>query len=148
VRDYDFGVEEQLGRTGLGTRTPRPPWPGGAGTIKEDAMELYDRDAVDFEVEGHPLRDIGNYNEYLVLEIMREVYSKEHLVCRCPVCVEDIFALSLNALPARYIQTTSLETYKGSRYFIDKDRVRAAVLNAFRTVMDNPNHGSPEKAAG
>jgi hypothetical protein len=103
-------------------------------------MELITRDGVDYEVAGHSLQDIVNYNEVAVAQVMREVLAKNLSLCQCRFCVEDVYALSLNALPARYIQPSSLRTYTTSRTFIDLEIVREKVLEAVSSVSKKPNH--------
>lgn len=103
-------------------------------------MELVSRDDVDFRVAGHSLQDIVNHNELVVLEVMREEFAKNLSLCQCRFCVEDVYALSLNALPARYIQPSSLQTYKASTHFIDASAVREKVREAIAAVSKRPNH--------
>jgi hypothetical protein len=103
-------------------------------------MEIIDRDSIDWSVEGRSLRDILNFNECVVLELMREIYEDDPSLCRCDACIEDVYALTLNALPTRYIQVTSVRTYKESAGFINKDDVKPKLNEAIGKVKDRPNH--------
>ena len=103
-------------------------------------MEIISRDMIDYTVAGHSLIDIANYNEYLVLKLMREVYKKDDGLCSCSLCVEDIFALTLNSLSPRYIQVTSVRTYEESKYFIKEEEVRAKLMESVEKVRSNPTH--------
>jgi hypothetical protein len=103
-------------------------------------MEIIDRDSIDWSVEGHSLRDILNFNECVVLDLMREIYQDDSSLCRCDTCIEDVYALTLNALPTRYIQVTSVRTYQESVGFIDKDNVKPKLLEAIDKVKERPNH--------
>lgn len=103
-------------------------------------MEILTRDAIDYRVAGHSLHEIVNFNECAVLQAMRRLYGHDTSLCRCSLCVEDTFALALNALPPRYIQATSLHTYGGSGQFISEDKVRAVVEEAAGKVKARPNH--------
>lgn len=103
-------------------------------------MEILTRDAIDYEVAGHALHEIVNFNEPAVLKAMRRLYAQDPALCRCSLCVEDTFALAMNALPPRYIQATSLHTYEGSHNFISEDKVRTAVADAAVKVKARPNH--------
>lgn len=103
-------------------------------------VEMLDRDSIDYQVAGHSLYSIVNFNEYMVLEIMRDIYEKDGTLCPCTICVEDTFALSLNTLPPRYIQVTSVRTYAMSNHFINEDDVREKVLDAVKKVKESPNH--------
>jgi len=98
------------------------------------------RDDVDYEVANQSLGHIINYNEYLVLEIMRECYKKDTSLCTCSLCTEDIYALALNKLPSRYIQPTNIELYKNHNTFISIGEVRGIVLSAIKTVKEKPSH--------
>ncbi len=102
--------------------------------------EFIGRDSINYSVEGHDLYEIINYHEPLVLRFMREAYEQDPSLCRCALCVEDSFALALNALPPRYIQVTSLRTYESSRTFIDEETVRQKVLEAIAKVKASPKH--------
>ncbi|CAN2041613.1 competence protein ComFB [Candidatus Magnetomoraceae bacterium gMMP-15] len=103
-------------------------------------MEIIERDVIDYNVEGNYLNDIVNYNEYLVLKIMKDIFAKNKDLCRCSLCVEDIYVLSLNSLPPRYIQITSYKKYEESRNFIDEHEVRLKVLEAVSKIKNNPRH--------
>jgi competence protein ComFB len=103
-------------------------------------MEILSRDAIDYDVAGHSLIEIINFNEEAVLRAMRRLYAQDLELCRCSICVEDTFALALNTLPPRYIQATSMHTYAGSRNFIPEEQVSAAVAEAAGKVKARPNH--------
>ncbi len=103
-------------------------------------MEMISRDGLDYQVEGHSLGEIFNFNEYAVLKAMRELYAADPGLCRCSLCVEDVFALALNALPPRYIQSTSLRTYELSPKFIGAEEVGSKVREALAKVAGSPNH--------
>lgn len=103
-------------------------------------MEFLDRGNLDYEVEQHCVSHIVNYNEQLVLQALRERYADDQAPCRCAHCIEDVYALALNGLPARYIQATSLKKYLASETFIGLDEVRAHVDRAVARVSIRPNH--------
>ena len=103
-------------------------------------MEILTRDGIDYSVAGHSLHEIVNCNEHLVLIALRQIYASDKSLCRCPICVEDTFALALNALPPRYIQPTSVQTYQGSVHFVPEEQVRARVTDAASKVQNRPNH--------
>lgn len=103
-------------------------------------MQVLSRDEMDYEIEGCSLRDVINFNEYLVLKIIRETLQRDLSLCRCSLCIEDVFALSLNSLPPRYIQVTSLDRYSKSKNFIDEQEVRNKVMEAWQIISKNPGH--------
>jgi competence protein ComFB len=103
-------------------------------------MVIISRDSLDYRVEGHSLGEIFNFNEQAVLETMREIYESDPSLCKCSLCIEDIFALALNSLPPRYIQATSMTEYEASPDYIGNDEVREKVATAVEKVSKRPNH--------
>lgn len=103
-------------------------------------MELFSRDGIDYSIEDCSVGDIFNYNEILVLQTMRKLYKENSSQCHCPICIEDLFALSLNNLPPRYIQITSIEKYVNSKNFVDEKMVREKVLEACKKINKKPGH--------
>jgi hypothetical protein len=103
-------------------------------------MEIFSRDEIDYTIEDCSLGDIFNYNELLVIEIMRQIYQENDSFCRCPICIEDTFALSVNSLPTRYIQMSNVEKYINSNNYVNEQMVRQKVLEAFRKIKNNPGH--------
>ena len=104
-------------------------------------MELSNRENINFSIEGYSLYDLCNIHEQQVLEAMRDIFAKTPPLCNCGICVEDIYALAMNSLPARYIQATRLDNYLRSKDFVSKATVRDKVLQAIEKVGKNPNHG-------
>ena len=103
-------------------------------------MHVLNRDEMEYEIEGCSLRDVINFNEYLVLKVIRDVLEHDASLCRCSLCIEDVFALTLNSLPPRYIQITSAERYSASEDFIDEKKVKEKVLDAWGKISKNPAH--------
>jgi competence protein ComFB len=103
-------------------------------------MEIFNRDGIDYIIEDCSVSDIYNHNEVIVLKVIRDTLQEDPSLCRCPICIEDIFALSLNALPPRYIQSTSIEKYIHSPNYIDEKRVRRKVMEAWEKIKAKPGH--------
>ncbi|MBI5015974.1 MAG: late competence development ComFB family protein [Deltaproteobacteria bacterium] len=103
--------------------------------------ELLTHDSIDYDVAGHSMRDIVNYNEFEVLRAMRKLFAKDVSFCQCNLCTEDIYALALNSLPPRYIQASSVRSYRESVNFIDERLVAEKVQESVAKVRRNPNHG-------
>jgi competence protein ComFB len=103
-------------------------------------MDLLNRDGIDYEIEGCMLNDIINFNELMVLRAMRDVLETNTNFCRCSFCIEDVFALTLNKLPPRYIQITSIEKYAQSQNFVTAEEAREKILDAWEKISRNPNH--------
>lgn len=88
-------------------------------------------------VNDYSLEHIRNRHETAVAEIMRDKLALEDDFCGCRICIEDVFALTLNVLPPHYVQTTSI--------ILKKDRpseqdVNRAVEDAIDKVKVRPNH--------
>jgi len=107
---------------------------------RQAAMEIFNRDGIDYTIEDCSVSDIFNYNEILVLKVIREILWKDQTLCRCPICIEDLFALSLNSIPPRYIQITSIEKYLNSANFISEKTIREKVLAAWEKIKAKPGH--------
>ncbi len=89
------------------------------------------------------LSEITNLHEELVIELMGEILNKDETICRCQLCIEDIYALSLNALKPLYVQSTFKErTFKDYNLtgVLDKKKVKAAIRDAASKVGKNPHH--------
>jgi competence protein ComFB len=103
-------------------------------------MEIFSRDGIDYTIEECSVGDIINYNEILAIKILREILKKNSSFCQCSICIEDAFALTMNALPPRYIQITSSQKYINSKSFIGETAVWESAMKALEKVRGNPNH--------
>ena len=101
---------------------------------------MFSRDDIDYEVFGNYLYEIVNFNEYFVIQAIREIYEEDENLCPCHLCIEDIYALALNSLPPRYIQVTSKDVYMKNQGFIDEKEVKKKVLKAIEIVKSNPKN--------
>ncbi|MDH4121859.1 MAG: late competence development ComFB family protein [Deltaproteobacteria bacterium] len=59
-------------------------------------------------VNGYNLSTIQNRNKLRVVKRMREALQKAQGFCGCRICVEDLFAATMNAVPAHYAQEGSV----------------------------------------
>ena len=92
---------------------------------------------------GYDLSAIENINEELVIELIKKVLNEDKTICRCRLCIEDIFALSLNKLKPLYVQSTFKEsTFKDYDLtkILDRGKVLTAVIDAIKTVNRHPHH--------
>lgn len=89
---------------------------------------------------GHSVEDIRNDNEQLIIYKLNEIFRKDKQLCRCRLCVEDIYALSLNNLPARYKQLLPLEARGEKDWQTEDARIEEAVRNAIEQVKKRPHH--------
>ena len=92
---------------------------------------------------GYDLTTIENLNEELVIELMEKHLEKDQAICRCQLCIEDIFALSLNKLKPLYVQGTFREgTFKDYDLtkILDREAVGKAIEDATNRVSRHPHH--------
>lgn len=92
---------------------------------------------------GHDLSGISNINEELVLDIMEIIMKEDETICRCQLCIEDIYALSLNQLTPLYVQSSFKDrTFKNHDLtkVLDREHVENAVREATAKVNKNPYH--------
>jgi Late competence development protein ComFB len=83
------------------------------------------------------LKHVRNRQEQRVAAALRDVLPGAEGFCGCHLCVEDVYAIALNALPAHYVQSGSLLVRKLPPSDAD---VRRAVEDAVDTVRVRPNH--------
>lgn len=87
------------------------------------------------EVRGVDLQKIRNRNEKRVVKLMQEIldtYYEDYIFEQLDI--EDIYALTLNLLPARYVQHGSIILQDRLSDFEIKSKVREAT----ERVLDNP----------
>ena len=92
-------------------------------------------------VRGTDLGKIQNRNEKRVAYFMNEIldqYYKDFIFD--PLDIEDIYALTLNLLPARYVQQGSIIISDRISEFEIKSKIREAV----ERVLDNPTRAHNE----
>jgi len=89
------------------------------------------------------LSEINNLHEELVIVLMETIFDEDETICRCQLCVEDIYALSLNALKPLYVQSTFKErTFKDYDLtgVLDREKVKATIRDAASKVGKKPHH--------
>lgn len=89
-----------------------------------------------YTVRGHSLFGIRNKNELRVIAHMARILQESPEFTPEPLDFEDIYALALNKLPARYVQHGSIVLGEPVR---DAD-VADAVRYAISVVRDNPSY--------
>jgi len=89
---------------------------------------------------------IINYPEVAVKEQIGEVlnnYSKKKPgICKCQRCQDDIMAIALNNLPAKYVVSEEGRIYTKTIYdqIGGKAQVIAAIISAIQVVAAKPRH--------
>ena len=89
------------------------------------------------------LSGIININEDLVIELIELILNENQAICRCQLCIEDIYALSLNQLTPLYVQSSFKDrTFTDSDLTktLDREHVENAVREAISKVRKNPYH--------
>ncbi len=93
---------------------------------------------MDKRVFNHDLENVYNLNEDAVIAAIEKYFTEDEDACRCGVCIEDVFALSLNNMPAKYIQN-----YFGARdpeRLVDTVQIERSVREAIEQVGKHPHH--------
>ncbi len=89
------------------------------------------------------LSEIKNLHEDLVIKLMEKILNEDETICKCQLCIEDIYALSLNSLKPLYVQSTFRErTYKDYDLtgVLDREKAKTVIRDAARKVAKNPHH--------
>lgn len=90
---------------------------------------------ITYEIKGVDISKIKNRNERRLIKLIPEIldgYYSDYIFD--PLDIEDIYALSLNLLPARYVQHGSIILSDRLSDYEIKSRIRDAV----ERVLDNP----------
>ncbi|MCK5520939.1 late competence development ComFB family protein [bacterium] len=87
-------------------------------------------------VYGVSLQKIRNKNEIRVIDCMADIIEEYYDDTPDPIDIQDIFALALNKLPARYIQQGGFVL----REPVSDDTIRDTVREAVDIVFSKPNY--------
>ena len=90
----------------------------------------------DYLINGHDLSNVINEMEMLVISAMKELLPKNKKFDGCQICLEDIYALSLNRLDARYVQVGTIVLKKET----SMEDVLDIVGMTIAQVVSKPNH--------
>ena len=83
------------------------------------------------------LDKVRNRHELRVIGSMREQIDKQQDFCGCPICIEDVYAAAMNAIPPHYVQAGSMILNKNVPSELD---IQRAVSDAYDMVRIRPNH--------
>ena len=83
-----------------------------------------------------------NVMEKVVDDKLEEMLKTEEC-CKCERCLEDMKAIALNKLPAKYVSTHNGELFSKLDSTLRQSAVdiNVAVSNAIACVSKNPSHG-------
>lgn len=90
----------------------------------------------DYEVFGVSMENIRNRNEKKVVQFMKELIPQFPDFDYCTICLQDVYALSLNQLTPRYAQAGTIILRKD----LQDDDYRDIVEAAIEAVTRNVNH--------
>jgi competence protein ComFB len=89
--------------------------------------------------------DLNNVSEEVVFEeLSRIITAGEKTFCQCNVCIQDIAAIALNAIPPKY-ESNYIEKQYPRRERLDglrrlREQVQGALHEAIRMIQQNPHH--------
>ena len=86
--------------------------------------------------EGISLKNIRNRNETRVIKALSSVLTDFPSFTPDSLDIEDVYALTLNSIPPRYVQNGSVVL----REEVSQDDLEDAIRLAIKTVAGNPNH--------
>ncbi len=88
---------------------------------------------------------LKNYMEVFVEDILPIVLKDYEQICKCPKCIEDIKAISLNHLKPLYVVTKQGEAYAkiNEMQMQFKADIIKEIVRAIEIVSKNPKHDSP-----
>ncbi len=92
----------------------------------------------DYEIFGISLENIRNKNETKVIEIMNKLIPEFPEFDYCSICIQDVYALSLNLLSPKYTQAGTVVLKKE----LSHEDFRDVVESAIEKVAKHPNHST------
>ncbi len=89
-----------------------------------------------YEIGDVSLINVRNRNEIIVIQIMEKVLPDYPEFDKCTLCFQDVYALTLNHLPAQYIQAGTIMLKKVN----NKVAIEEIVRSSFEAVIQQPKH--------
>lgn len=93
-----------------------------------------------YQVYDISLEKVRNRQEARVVTAMRTLLPQAEDFCGCRLCVEDVYAIALNALPAHYVQSGSMVLRKEPPSVQDIERAVGDALDKVRVRPNHPDH--------
>jgi hypothetical protein len=89
-----------------------------------------------YSFENIPLYNIRNRNELRVIRHLRDILQEYPDYVPEALDIQDIYALTLNQLPAHYVQEGSIVLHEP----VDDTTIRDCVREAIQSVRKHPNY--------
>lgn len=82
-----------------------------------------------------------------IIDEKLEQMLKEENCCKCERCLEDMKAMALNQLPAKYVSTRNGELFSKLNSLMRQNSIdiNVAVSYAIKTVSERPSHDVKDK---
>jgi hypothetical protein len=90
----------------------------------------------DYIVNGVSLENVRNGYELLVIRLMKKLIQEFPEFDNCPICIEDVYALSLSRMPATYFHNDSAVALDAN----PDESIEEIVRYALFQVMGQPKH--------
>ena|SRR3989304_5154748 len=92
---------------------------------------------------GHDLSEIHNFNEDLVIDMLEKMLFGDSSVCKCNICIEDMFALALKLIEPRY-HPSAFSDGGSEQYLLAqkefKENAKIKLKEAIERIKKNPHH--------
>ncbi|MCK6256647.1 late competence development ComFB family protein [Fictibacillus sp. WQ 8-8] len=85
---------------------------------------------------------VRNAMEILVEEALNYYWKQLELPCKCDLCKTDVYAITLNQLPPRYVSNENGYAYVKAQNFNDQSRINILneIVKATGKVAVQPSH--------
>lgn len=90
----------------------------------------------DYVINGISLESVRNGYELAVIKTIKKLIPEYPEFDNCPICTEDVYALSLSRIPSTYFRVDS----DFARDFEPDDTVEEIVRYALFQVIGQPKH--------
>jgi Late competence development protein ComFB len=91
----------------------------------------------DYSINGVSLSEIRNHVEIIVIQLMKQFIPQFSEFDKCPVCIEDVYALSLSRIPSVYMKNSD-QVFADDKLI--NESIEEIVKYAIFQVMSNPKH--------
>ncbi len=93
-----------------------------------------------YSIFGYSLKNIRNKTEERVISVFKDTVQHYPDFCGCHICLEDVYALSMNSLKPMYKH--KLTIVLKSKTTTDEEIKKVLDIN-IKKIIGNPNHAKP-----